>query len=145
MNKKNETFSLTDLLYDFRVTLLVFVQLSQQVSLVFSQSLQLLQQTRPLLLHVHRPTFDSRDRSNDPVCFAIDAFFFCVAAQQNILTVSCRPSLVFSTAFCSDSFRCLAWVLCRRKSMFHTWGYITASVASRTGEHGSHAFCQRTH
>lgn len=76
MNKKNETFSLTDLLYDFRVTLLVFVQLSQQVSLVFSQSLQLLQQTRPLLLHVHRPTFDSRDRSNDPVCFAIDAFFF---------------------------------------------------------------------
>lgn len=67
-----------------------------------------------------------------------------MAAQKNILTVSCRPSLAFSTAFCSDSFRCLAWVLCRRKSTFHTWGYITASVASRTGGHGSHAFCQRT-
>lgn len=92
MNKK-ETFSLTDLLYDFRVTLLVFVQLSQQVSLVFSQSLQLLQQTRPLLLHVHRPTFDSRDRSNDHVCM----FYLCGCTAKHPY---CILSSLFSFFHC---------------------------------------------
>lgn len=59
---------LTDLLYDFRVTLLVFVQISEQEGLLFSQLLQLLQQTGPLLLHVHRPTFDTLDLIQITIC-----------------------------------------------------------------------------
>lgn len=64
-------------------------------------------------------------------CFSKLALSFCASTEPQFkrppglyhpcisslsLTVSCRPSLAFSTAFCSESLRCLAWLLCKRKA-----------------------------
>lgn len=53
------------------------------------------------------------------ITFCQKHIYFCVEveeAYENILTVSWRPSLAFSTAFCRDSFRCFAWEFLEVKS-----------------------------
>lgn len=61
------------------------------------------------------------------------------SAYKNILTVSWRPSLAFSTAFCRDTLRCFAWEFLKINK-FHL-RFILHQIA--TMEKWFPEFCQR--